>query len=210
MSFTVRALGQNCFLFVMNGFSLCIDPYFTESIINLPGCENFHRLIPVIIEPEELEADMIFCTHDHIDHLDPETIKRAEKVSLFVGPTSCAEHFKLLGIDREKVLMLNRGGLFNTNGAVIRAVYADHTQDSVGIVLNCDGVTVYITGDSLYNDKLLSVKEFSPDVMIGCINGKLGNMNYKESAKLALNLGVRVSIPCHYGMFKDNTENPGK
>ena len=33
-------------------------------------------------------------------------------------------------------------------------------------------------------------------------------MNYKDAAKLARQLDVKVAVPAHYGMFKENTEDP--
>lgn len=44
--------------------------------------------------------------------------------------------------------------------------------------------------------------------MITCINGKLGNMDCESDARLAGEIGVKMAVPCHYGMFEDNTENP--
>ena len=44
--------------------------------------------------------------------------------------------------------------------------------------------------------------------MIVCINGKLGNMDYRSAARLAQEIGVKTAIPCHYGMFGENTEDP--
>ena len=46
------------------------------------------------------------------------------------------------------------------------------------------------------------------DVMFVCINGRLGNMDYREAAKLAKALPCRVVVPNHYGMFAENTVDP--
>jgi L-ascorbate 6-phosphate lactonase len=94
--------------------------------------------------------------------------------------------------------------------ATIYGVYAAHTPDSIGVVVSFEGITCYLVGDSLYDDKLLNVKRYKPDILLCCINGKLGNMNYLEAAKLAGELDVKVAVPCHYGMFKENTEDPAK
>jgi L-ascorbate metabolism protein UlaG (beta-lactamase superfamily) len=48
------------------------------------------------------------------------------------------------------------------------------------------------------------------DVMFICINGKLGNMNADDAARLTGIIAPRVAIPTHYGMFESNTEDPCK
>ena len=44
--------------------------------------------------------------------------------------------------------------------------------------------------------------------MFVCINGKWGNMNYKEAVKLTKEIKPKIVIPMHYGMFKENTVDP--
>ena len=46
--------------------------------------------------------------------------------------------------------------------------------------------------------------------MFVCINGKLGNMNADEAAKLTKIINPLVGVPTHYGMFASNTEDPEK
>jgi L-ascorbate 6-phosphate lactonase len=52
------------------------------------------------------------------------------------------------------------------------------------------------------------VKKYRPDVMFVCINGRLGNMDFWQARDFAREIGVPLSIPMHYGMFRHNTENP--
>lgn len=187
---------------------MCIDPYLSNSVFYSDG---FDRLVPIPVQPDKLNVDMILTTHDHMDHFDEETLKHTDfnKIS-YAGPESCTEHFKLIGIRNEKIITLNAGDSIDFNGADITAVYADHFKDSIGVIVRYNGITIYFTGDSLFNKKLLGVKDFNIDIIVTCINGKLGNMNYAEAAKLSKELEVKVGIPCHYGMFKENTEDPAK
>ena len=95
-------------------------------------------------------------------------------------------------------------------GGKLTAVYAEHTDDSCGLVVECGGLRVYNVGDSLYNEKLLGAGDAGIDLLLVPINGKLGNMNVEEAARLSKELSVRAAVPCHYDMFADNTEDPEK
>jgi L-ascorbate metabolism protein UlaG (beta-lactamase superfamily) len=46
------------------------------------------------------------------------------------------------------------------------------------------------------------------DVALLPINGKLGNLDGPEAARLARTVEAALAIPCHYGMFEFNTASP--
>ena len=76
------------------------------------------------------------------------------------------------------------------------------------MILRHEGLTFYFSGDTEYDAELEKLKSFDIDVMFICINGKLGNMNVDDAARLTRILSPRVGIPTHYGMFESNTEDP--
>ncbi len=208
MGFNIKWIGQGGYLFSIGKKVLCVDPYLSNSVRDVEGLE---RLIPIPIDPQELKADMVISTHDHIDHLDEESIKHMNLAnSVFAGPKTCVEHFMAMGIPENRLLQLNAGDSIPLGDAVINGVYANHTPDSIGVVIQYNGYTVYIVGDSLYDEKLLDAGKYNPDILISCINGRWGNMGYDDAASLAIKLGVKVAIPSHYGMFAENTEDPDK
>lgn len=189
---------------------MCVDPYLSNTV---EAAEGMKRLIPIPVEPEQLEADYMIFTHDHLDHFDEVSVRRlAKKPITFMGPGSCMERLKQCGIRRG--IQLERGEHVRIAGQIrVRAVYACHTDDSIGLVFQKQGEPeggLYLTGDTEYVDKLTEVKRLKPELLITCINGKLGNMGYESAAHLARELGVSTAIPCHYGMFADNTEDPKK
>jgi L-ascorbate 6-phosphate lactonase len=206
MSFRITWLGQGGYIFEVGKKMICVDPYLSNSV---EKAEGLARLVPIPVKPEELKADIILVTHNHIDHLDRDTLVYTDKQSiLYAGPDSCIEEFRKMGIPERNLTVLNRGQSMTCGDAVISAVHAEHTKDSIGVVISHDGVTLYLTGDSLYSEKLAEAVKHEPDILICCINGKLGNMDYNDAAKLAGQLGVKVAVPCHYGMFAKNTEDP--
>ena len=106
MSFEITWLGQGGYLFNLGDKVLCIDPYLSNSMYNNG---KYNRLLPIPIEPRELKADMIICTHDHIDHLDEATISKTNMNDiLYAGPDSCQQHFRVIGIPVENIISLNR------------------------------------------------------------------------------------------------------
>lgn len=207
MSVVLTWIGQGGFIIEAEGSTICIDPYLTNSLYI--ERKKFDRLFPPPLRPEELKADLIIVTHDHIDHFDQATLERVDQErSLFAGPASCRTHMNDMGIPSGRILGLDRNGTVALPGITIYGVHAEHTEDSIGIVVKMQKHTLYFVGDSLFDDRLLDVKQLNPDVLITCINGKLGNMDYSDAAKLADAIGVTTAIPCHYGMFRENTEDP--
>ena len=55
-------LGQASFVVKGAGTTIFIDPYLQP---------NPQRLVPPALEPEQVtNADLVLCTHDHLDHVD--------------------------------------------------------------------------------------------------------------------------------------------
>ena len=207
MAMTLMWLGQGGFLLSMGGASICIDPYLSDN------CERHGghtRIAPPPMDVRKLDADVIVITHDHMDHLDELTISRLEKTeNLFAAPLSCRKHLKELGVPEESLLSFDRGDSFGIMDAELTAVYAEHTEDSIGVLVKSGHHSILFTGDSLYSEKLAEeLKNTHPDVFVVCVNGRWGNMNEKEAAALSHEIGAKLSIPTHYGMFAENTADP--
>ena len=201
-------LGQGGYMLKDGDFSLCIDPYLSDSVFKSSGKV---RLIDPPIKPEELECDLMVCTHNHLDHVDPDTISvmKSLKTTTFLAPTDCEEKMRGLGV--ENYIAFDEGATYRRGGFSLEAVYADHTSKSaIGVVVRHGGLTLLFTGDTFYNERLREYKKFNVDVLFICINGKLGNMNVDEAVTLTKEIGAKVGVPTHYGMFAVNTEDPSK
>ncbi|MGC8833958.1 MAG: DUF362 domain-containing protein [Armatimonadota bacterium] len=213
---TLFWLGQGGFAFkTPQDKVLVVDPYLSESA-------GARRLVPKALHPRQVRTDaerqqqtlfpnLVLCTHDHIDHTDPESIKEIAETSSasFMGPPSSCKRITDSGIDPTRVITIKAGESKDLEGVNIRAVFAKHTEDSVGYVLSFGPTRVYITGDTEYDPRLVSeVKPLKPDILIVCINGKWGNMSAADAAKLTAQINPKVVIPMHYGMFAENTVDP--
>jgi L-ascorbate 6-phosphate lactonase len=207
-------LGQTGFIFRTPEVSLCVDPYLSDSCGKNEAMTKelgvaLVRALPILINPEELDVDFVFATHEHQDHADPETLTgiKAEKTKI-VGPTQVIKLLADLGIPAEKGIELNAGEVRAFGSASVRAVYARHAPGNVGYVFEVAGLKFYTTGDSEFDERLLEVAQYAPDVLLVCINGKWGNMTSTEAVELTRRLHPKVVIPMHYDMFTVNSADP--
>jgi len=204
--FTLTWLGQGGYALNVSGRAIYLDPYMSDMVGKKEGLA---RLVPPPIDPARARPDYYLATHDHMDHLDTDFIKQMDCAGVqFVCPGRCKTALLALdkGIDEGQITAVNRGDALELDGFSLRAVYADHTPDSVGFVITANGLTVYFTGDTLYGESVGAGVE--ADVVCCCVNGKWGNMNAEEAVQVALRSGARLAIPNHYGMFAENTVDP--
>ncbi|NJP41548.1 MBL fold metallo-hydrolase [Oscillospiraceae bacterium HV4-5-C5C] len=199
----LRWLGQSGYELQTDSSTLLLDPYLSDSVNRKAGRP---RLLPIPLKPAEVWADAVICTHNHLDHLDPDSIVQMPADLQFMTTAEGAQKLHELG--RRRVLILRPGDCITLGEWTIHAVYARHSVEAFGVVIQACGLTLYFSGDTLFDPRLAEVKQFKPDYAFICINGKLGNMKVEEAACLAQLIGARVSIPNHYGMFASNTEDP--
>lgn len=206
---SITWLGQGGYLIRDGATCLAIDPYLSNALFQAKGWDpGFDRMTPPPFLPDALRADAVIATHHHVDHLDAETLRPAEpRIGCYIGPGQCVEAFHAMGIPEKKIVRLQRGETMQVAALQITATYAAHTEDSIGVLIQIAGRSLYFVGDSLLDRKLLDECP-QADILFCCINGRLGNMNAREAAVLAQALGVRIAVPCHYGLFQANTAEP--
>ena len=56
------------------GELLAIDLHLSECVERLEGHHGYRRLLPQVLLPEELEFDVVICTHPHLDHFDVDAV----------------------------------------------------------------------------------------------------------------------------------------
>ena len=199
----VRFLGQSGYLLQTENTTILIDPYLSDSVNRVAGRP---RMLPVPLNPAEICCDAVICTHNHLDHLDPDTIAQIHDKQLYITTNEGKAVLNRLG--RHTVVALHVGESIVVGDFEITAVFADHTVEAFGLIVKAENKTLYFSGDTLYNEKLFDVAKYKPDVTCICINGRLGNMNVKEALITAERIGAKVNIPNHYDMFASNAEDP--
>jgi L-ascorbate 6-phosphate lactonase len=200
------------------GQIIYVDPYLTESVGRLlkDVMYGFKRLTQTLIEPEEVEADLVVITHEHQDHFDVDTIPiLARDTSIrFVGGPDCAPLFAEAGAPTDRVRIFHQGETIQYDGFTVTGVYADHGElapNALGVLLQFGDIKVWQVGDSAYRpDRWQNMFGLGIDVLIPPINGAFGNLNGVEAAKLAADCAAKVTIPCHFWMFAEHNGNPAQ
>jgi L-ascorbate 6-phosphate lactonase len=189
-----------------------IDPYFSDVVERLIG---FKRMMACPVLAEDADANLIVCTHEHLDHMDTDALPVLARNlrTQFAGPIECIKEFAKLGIPAARCHLLEEGGSLTLGGVKINAVYADHGElapDALGMVLNFGGIKVYHTGDTAYRpEEFAPAIKMRPDVLIPCINGAFGNMDAQEAALLTSLVNPQAVIPSHFWMFVEQNGEPG-
>ena len=202
------AVGQAGFIVKSSsGQLLAIDLYLSNCVERLEGHKGFKRLLPQLLDPADLDFDVIICTHPHLDHFDidaaPEMISKGGKLFCSID---CEKLVKQLQMEyySNQINYVKPGDRVCSGDYDITFVNCDHGQgapDAVGVVVKVDGRTIYEVGDScLRLDRVNEIPQ-PLDVLISPVNGMYGNMNSEDTVKLAEILKPWIVIPCHYGMF---------
>ena len=224
-------LGQACVALRGRSGLVVIDPFLTDY-------GGYGRTYAPPVAPSELTSvDILIGTHDHADHIDPDgfaTIMRASASAVAVVPATAVERVVELGVERDRVrpafadTPLQHGCISMTPFPAFHAPepsmgYGFHKDASgrypfLGVLVELDGIRVCHTGDTLIYEGLgARIASFEPDVLLVPINGRswyrerrgvAGNLNAFEAAEVAEEVNARITIPIHWDLFADNTEDP--
>ena len=205
-------LGQAGYYMKSGDCTVIIDPYLSDSVGK--AAPLFALAYPTPVCPTEIKADIFIVTHDHTDHLDPETIgPYAHKdTTTFVSPRHAAKHLVKLGIPQSRITVVDHGDTAQLPGAQIDGIFALATGpdvlDTAGYKITFEnGKSVYHTSDTAYCDLLIKACP-KVDVLLTCINGIFGNLNIAEAAALTEAIKPKYVIPNHYDVMALNSANP--
>ncbi len=197
-------IGQSgFFLKTPGGLKVAIDPFLSE----WPD-----RLQPPFMPAADLPADVVLVTHAHRDHLDVHAlpvVAQARPDARFVGPPTVCERLADLGIDAVRLTPLRPGDSLDLTDLRVTAMPARHqanVPDAIGYLLQADGVRIYHTGDTEYDDCLQAAQGAAIDLLLVPINGRGGNMTAEEAARLAADLRPRAVTPMHYGCLQPQAD----
>ena len=222
----VTWLGQAGFLLEAAGTRILVDPFLAE---------HADRAYP----PPGLDGvgsgcDWLFVTHDHLDHLDADSLPaiaaRSNARLRVVVPAPLADRVRELAPDAEVIPVAPEAGVelgAAGRAVVVPATHADDPTDGytegggryVGYVFELDGVAIYHAGDTLVTGALLAILgDMRIDVALLPVNGRnwfrerqglAGNMDVREAVGVAREIGARVLVPIHWDLFAANGERPG-
>jgi len=206
---SITWLGQSGFIFkTAGGKIILLDAYLSDY------CErtiNFKRIMPNILDIDEIEIDYIITSHDHPDHFDYDAIPLIMKKNtkcILIGPESCIRHCKEMGFDNERFLLTGEGKLRNLGDFKIKGVFCNHgelAKDALGFILYFNDIKVYFAGDTAFSPKEMSpVIAEKPQLAILPINGAYGNLDPTEAAFYAKIIKSEITVPCHFWTFVEH------
>lgn len=223
-------LGQSGFLLQWKGKRVLLDPYLSDSLTEkYADTDKPHtRMSERVINPALLRGiDVVTSSHNHTDHLDGATLipLLANNPGIkFIIPEAnrafVADRVKSpidfpVGLNDGKSVQI---GEFSFFGIPAKHNTIDRDDEGncryMGYVIRFGGMSIYHSGDTLWFDELPELlRPFHIDLALLPINGDkperkvAGNLDHREAVKLAVVLGVKTLIPCHYDMFSFNTAN---
>lgn len=174
-----------------------------HSSIKLVG-ETVIYFDPFELENEPHDADIVFFTHSHYDHLSPKDAAKCAKAdALFVAPASCEKELVKNGFTN--AVNMTAGEKKEINGITVEAVPAYNKMKPfhpkangwLGYVVTVGGERIYVAGDT---DALKENENIVCDTVLVPVGGTF-TMSAKEAAAFinAMTVKPQKAIPTHYG-----------
>src|SRR5260370_4722878 len=179
-------LGQTGFVLRSTDAIVYLDPFLSHRPT---------RLIPPLFAAESgPPADLVLCTHEHWDHLDPHTLQglaQASQQARFVVPLPIVEQVTALGISLERVIGVQPDEELDLGAVKLFHVPAIHGLKAppavydfgfverddkrlyryLGYVIEMTGVRVYSAGDTIVFDGLIErLRRLEVDIALLPIN----------------------------------------
>ena len=233
-SLVIWHFNQEGFAVKAGGKIIYFDLYLSNEVERLTRGrldQHVRTFLPPVRASEITNADYVFCSHDHLDHLDPPAIKEiavASPQARFIIPLAAKPTLAGLGIPEDRMIIFMGDDEKSFDGLTVCALPGAHTDFGfdpqtgyffLGWVVTIGGVTLYHAGDTkMYNGLIERLQPRCVDVAFLPINGDdwfrhgrniMGNLSYIEAADLTVAIGADLLIPMHFGQHEINTEKPG-
>lgn len=229
----IQYLGQNGFKVSLGSIIMYFDLYLSDCVHELTGT-GVRNYEPPILTESIVDADYYFISHEHLDHLDPKTVKRVSEVSpqvMFICPYPHTQILMDIGISRERIIAAKAREkiVLKTKEGDIDVFPIPEKHEDYMIIDGCHGTLGYIVrkgnvqfyhaGDCIADQALAEELKYygHMNIMFVPINGHdwkrfcrgiMGNMDYREALDLCHYVGTDLVVPMHYDLFADNTDNP--
>lgn len=167
---------------------------------------------PYCIIEEKHDADYIFITHNHYDHLDINSIKKILKEdTLIIIPASVSQTDLNSYIRQDQVITVTPNKHYNvadisfdtTPSYNIDKEFHKKEYNWVGYIVEINNQKIYIAGDT---DNVPELHNIKCDIALIPIGGTY-TMNHKEAASLVNIIKPTIVIPTHYGKIVGDYKN---
>lgn len=168
---------------------------------------------PYKIEDNKHDADIIFITHNHYDHMDSESINKIKNDNtIIIAPKSMKEIIEKLSFKDYIFLEPNEEiNIENFNIKTIPAYNIEKTfhpreNNWLGYIVTYKNITYYIAGDT---DKTIDNESVKCDIAFIPIGGHF-TMDVIEASELIRIINPKIVIPIHYGSIIGNSTDGKK
>ena len=204
------ALGQSGFVIKGGATIAYIDPYLSDSGAAIGAMRRFPRpMDPATIQ----HADVVFATHEHLDHADGPTLgplmAASPQATLITSPQG-REIALQADVSAERIVIPRIGEPVEIAGLTYTAIPASHAASALpiaryayeadkegharwmGFLISCNGVTLYHSGDTiLFPELLTALKGQRIDLALLPINGR---DFFREQQDIVGNLWPREAV----------------
>jgi len=218
--FTLDWLGHSGFVLRWAGQTILLDPNTSAR------CTVSRRTMELPADIAAVgRADAVLISHAHYDHLNVDTLKRVPEIGFTAIPAG-AEIYLAESADHTRPRPVRVQDKITLGPLEIFPVPAAHNGNrfhplqsripAVGYVIRSPTRTLYYAGDTaLHNDFAAIRDRYHPDVAILPIGAyspriplKWHHLNPEEAVQVAQQLGVKTTIPCHFGTFTLSFDRP--
>lgn len=210
--------GHSSFMVNFDSNIVLFDPVFSKSAS--PFSFITKRFQKPVLQLYELPAiDYIVISHDHYDHLDMQTIKFfKDKETKFLVPLGVGSHLRYWGIAADRITELDWWQSIQINNLEFvltpaqhfsgrKIIDYNHTLWGSWVVKNSN-YKIFFSGDTGYAKHFKAIGEkYGPFDIAFIENGQYDfawrdvHMLPDDVAKAALDLGTKILMPVHWGMF---------
>lgn len=176
----------------------------TQNSIRIEGSKILY-FDPFQVEDSCQDADLVFITHEHYDHFDPDSIAKVKKDdTILIAPESMKKKaLSKSGIAAGKCVFYSPGETDEQGGVAIQTVPAYNKlkpfhpkmKKWLGYVVKMDDIRYYVAGDTDVNE---DIRKVQCDVALIPIGGYY-TMDRKQAAEYVTELKPVAVIPTHYG-----------
>jgi L-ascorbate metabolism protein UlaG (beta-lactamase superfamily) len=170
---------------------------------------------PFDIDHPYHDADFIFLTHPHFDHISPENIDKVIKAdTVFVTAESIANEIKAYG--DHTIKKVNPGDKLICEGFEVEVMPAYnivktqcHAKEKkwVGYLFKFGATSVYYTSDTEYIPEMDKV---NADIILLPLGQTYTMESVDEAVQAAKATKAKIAIPIHYGKYEGSKEDAEK
>lgn len=188
--------GHSCFRVETGGSSILFDPFIRPNPLAAE------------VKIDEIQADHIFVTHGHEDHIH-DCVYLAERTGALV-----VSNFEICGWLREQGLnnlhAMNTGGQWSFPFGTAKAVAAQHSSglpdgsyggNPMGFVFKTGDRNFYYAGDTALTLDMQLIPSFVPPDLAFLPIGDNFTMGYEDAARAATMIQCRRIIGLHFDTF---------